>query len=216
MRLVTTFAALAGLSLAALSAHATTFSDGEFVTYEPAEYGNYFGSPLDPSVATLLENNFNTVFAPSGLLTVGISSPAGFSMTFDSADAVIAYLPLEFDIDDSAPLTANLVDPTSSPSGPLGYEVVAATLNIALSDAGLLAHPPGVAFGDLVFQNLDLLESDTVGPEITELDGVSVRAFLSDAKSGARRRREPVHSARHSGGSRRHGSCLRRRWLRRR
>ena len=40
MRLVSTLAALAALSLAALPAHATTFSDGEFVTGSQAGWGD--------------------------------------------------------------------------------------------------------------------------------------------------------------------------------
>ncbi len=57
--------------------------------------------------------------------------------------------------------------------------MVAATLNATFSDDSLLAHPPGVPFGDLLFQNLETLAG--VGSEIAELDGKSVRQALADA-----------------------------------
>jgi hypothetical protein len=167
MRLVRTLAALAALSLAALPADATTFSDGEFVTWSEVAWG---GDPAPGNASFLLEMNFNSVFAPSDLLEVGIPGTAGFSMIFDSADAVINYLP---GLDAAGVLTADLLDPVISASGTFGGEVVAATLNVAFSDAGLLAHPPGVAFGDLVFQNL-------IGDQ-AEFNGLSVRNVLSEA-----------------------------------
>jgi len=178
MRLVKTSAALAALSLAALPAHATTFSDGEFVTWSQVAWGD---DPAPGNISGLLEMNFNSFFAPSGLLEVGIPGAAGFSLIFDNADAVITYLPGE---GAAGVLTADLLDPVTSASGSFGGEVVTATLNVAFSDAGLLAHPPGVAFGDLVFQNLGSFAAEhapEVGPEIAELDGSSVREVLSEA-----------------------------------
>jgi hypothetical protein len=178
MRLVSTLAALAALSLAALPAYATTFSNGEFVTGSQVEWGE---DPTPTNIAGILAMNFNSVFAPSDLLEVGIPGVTGFSMIFDSADAVRAYLPIG---GTPGALTADLLDPITSASGVLGGEVVTATLNVAFSDAGLLAHPSGVTFGDLVLQNLDMFaaaEAPDVGPEIAELDGSSVREVLSDA-----------------------------------
>jgi hypothetical protein len=59
------------------------------------------------------------------------------------------------------------------------------TLTVAFSDDNLLAHPAGVPFGDLVFQNLDTFAAEVggsdVGPEIAELDGMSVRQGLAEA-----------------------------------
>jgi PEP-CTERM motif len=176
---VKTLVALAPLLLTALPAHATTFSVGEFVTYTIFEYGSMSGS--NPTAATLLENNFSSVFAPSGSLQVGVPSPGGFSMTFDSAAAVLAYLPSDPNDADAAPLTADLLDPLFSPSNSLGAEVVAATLNVAFSEAGLLAHPTGVTFGDLVFQNLESLINFSSDGKLGELDGLSVREVLLDA-----------------------------------
>jgi hypothetical protein len=91
MRLVRIFAGLAALSLAALSAHATTFTDGEFVTFSPGAWGIV---PDGANAATLLENAFDAVFAPAGgFLEVGVPGPSGFSLTFRDGDAIIADLP---------------------------------------------------------------------------------------------------------------------------
>jgi hypothetical protein len=182
MRLVRTLAALAALPAAALPAHATTFSAGEFVTWSQVAWGDDPAcNPMGSNISALLEMNFNSLFAPSGLLQVGFPGIAGFSLIFGSPDAVITYLPA-----DGPPgaLTADLLDPVTSASGFFGGQVVAATLNVAFSDTGLLAHPSGVTFGDLVFQNLasfGAAEGDPdVGPELAELDGSSVREVLSE------------------------------------
>ncbi|MGA8446654.1 MAG: PEP-CTERM sorting domain-containing protein [Roseiarcus sp.] len=181
------WATVAALLLAplALPARASTFTPGQFVTHSQEEYGTFarIGEPYDPPVAMLLEDNFNTLYAPfEDLLQVGIPGPAGFSMIFDSADAVIAYLPAG---GDPGPLTADLLDPVTSASGFFGGEVVAATLNVDLSNAGLLAHPASVTFGDLVFQDLeDLVGSPFVtgiDSNIADLDGTPVHEVLSEA-----------------------------------
>lgn len=176
MRLVRTLAALAALALAAPPAHATTFPDGEFVTFSQIEWGE---TPDGVNVGSILENNYNSVFAPLALVEVGIHGTAGFSIIFDNPDDVITYLPAN---GVSGPLTADLLDPTSSASGSFGGEVLALALNVAFSDHDVLAHPPGVHFGDLVFQNLDTFAAEVgLGPEISELDGMSVRQGLAEA-----------------------------------
>jgi PEP-CTERM motif len=180
MRLVRIFSALGALALAALPAHATAFTDGEFVTWSQVAWGGdpfcEPGDPTDCNISGVLENEFNSMFAPSGLLEVGIPGAAGFSMIFDGPDPIIAYLPAS---GTPGVLIADLLDPVTTSAGGLGGEVVTATLNILFSDAGLLAHPPGVPFGDLVLENLESLIG--VGPEIAELDGSSVRQVLADA-----------------------------------
>jgi hypothetical protein len=178
MRLVRTLAALTALTVAPLCARATTFVPGEFVTWSQVAWG---GDPAPGNISFSLEENFDSLFAPSGLLEMGIPGPTGFSMIFDGPDPIIKYLPAS---GTPGPLTADLLDPVDTASGVLGGEVVTATLNVTFSDNDLLAHSPGIPFGDLVFQNLDLfnaLEGPDVGPEITELDGMSVREALSDA-----------------------------------
>jgi PEP-CTERM motif len=186
MRVVRIFTALGALTIAAPPVGATTFTPGEFFTYDQFEYGTNtrLEEPNNPQAAALLEDNFDTVYAPfEDLLQVGVPGPAGYSLIFDSPDAVLAYLPTG---GTPGPLTADLLDPLSSSSGVLGGEVVAATLNTDFSNAGLLAHPASVALGDLVFQNLETLVGTNfffypVDPEIADLDGLPVHEVLSEA-----------------------------------
>jgi hypothetical protein len=119
MRFVT-LTTLAAISLAALPAHATTFTLGEFVTWSQVAWG---GDPAPGNISYSLEQNFNSIYGPSDLLEVGVPGPGGFSLIFDSADAIIAYLPAS---GTPGPLTATLLDPVTSASGALGGEVVTA------------------------------------------------------------------------------------------
>jgi hypothetical protein len=126
MRSVSIFlAALAALAPALVAAHATTFTAGEFVTFSEDEWGE---TPAGGNVGALLENNYDSIFAPSDLLEVGIHGSAGFSIIFDNPDDLIAYLPAN---GTAGALTADLLDPASSASGVFGGEVAALALNIA-------------------------------------------------------------------------------------
>ena len=101
----------------ALPAHASTFTGNEFVTWSQSPEETTFaesGNPAECTISGLLENNFDTLFAPFDLLEVGIPGAGGFSMIFDSADAMIAYLPAS---GDPGPLTADLLDPVHTASG---------------------------------------------------------------------------------------------------
>src|SRR5271166_1276970 len=93
-------------------------------------------------------------------------SPRNFSMIFDEASAITAFLPGE---GAPGPLTADLLDPATSASGVFGGEVVALTLNIAFSDAGLITHPNGVAFGDLVLTGLTGADAQFNGLRVRDL-----------------------------------------------
>jgi PEP-CTERM motif len=184
VRFARTLATLGILSAAAAPSRAATFTAGEFVTYDQSDFGtsSRFGL-YNPQAAALLENNFDTVYAPfEDLLQVGIPGPAGYSIIFDSPDAVLAYLPAG---GSPGPLTADLLDPISSASGYFGGEVVDTTLNVDFSNAGLLAHPAGVTFGDLVFQNLGALVGTPfvtgIDSDIAELDGLPIHEVLSEA-----------------------------------
>ena len=196
MRVVGTLAALA-LSLAAFPALATTFTAGEFVTFNQGEWGE---TPVSGNVGALLENNYDSIFAPSDLLEVGIHGSAGFSIIFDNPDDLIAYLPSN---GTAGALTADLLDPASSASGVFGGEVAALALNIAFSDASLLAHP-----GGRPVRRPYLAEPRYVcrlrgrprhrpGDHRTRRD-VGTRTFVR-GRSGARRRHDPVQSGRDGG-----------------
>ena len=75
----------------------------------------------------------------------------------------------------------------TSASGFFGGEVVDATLNVDFSNAGLLAHPTGVTFGDLIFQNLGSLVGtpfvNTIDPEIADLEDCRPRYIRPPPKS---------------------------------
>jgi hypothetical protein len=161
--------------LAAIPACATTFVPGEFVTGSQIAWGH---DPTSLDITAVLVAQFGTVYAATGgLLTVGLAAPAGHSMVFDSGDSIVAFLPQNGTV---GVLTATLLDPTSSSAGALGGSVVALALNIAFSDAGLLAHPAGVSFGDLEFTGLENAPGLT-GP-LASLDGMTVRDLLSAAE----------------------------------
>jgi hypothetical protein len=122
----------------------------------------------DVSIApanVLLANQFANVY-PSGLVEVGISGTAGFSMIFTDVPAILAYLP---QTGAPAALTADLLDPTSSSSGAFGAEVLALKVNVDFGDAGLM--------GSFTFGNLTICGvSDAV-------NGQSVRQFEATANT---------------------------------
>jgi hypothetical protein len=153
-------------AIGAPNAHAQTWSDGQVVTYLQAEWAGE-GSPMGTPASNLLTNNFNTVYASSaGVLTVG----GTYSMAFDSASAVEAYLPASGAI---GPLDASLLDPTTSASGSFGGDVVALTLDVNFSSAGLLTGSSGYSFGNLVITGFPAqpgIEDITVGQFLGQLD----------------------------------------------
>jgi hypothetical protein len=138
------------------------WKSGDFTTYNQDEWG-------EPATATnqtgLLIANFDALYP--GLFEVGISGTTGNFMLFKSADAIIAYLPAA---GPAETLTVSLVDPTDSPTGSFGGEVVALKLNIDFSDAGIIHSTSGAKFGDLTLCGPDLVPA---------LNGVTVREVLA-------------------------------------
>jgi len=161
-------AAAIGLLFLALSfapSQAAPFSPGDFLAYMQTEWGD----DASPSAAaSLITSSFNTVYASAGgTLQVGITSGPGFSLIFDNPNSVLAYLP---SVGAIGVLNANYLEPTTTPSGSFGGEVVALRLNVDFSGANLLMHLPGVPFGNLVLGNF--------GVSLAGLDGLKVRDFL--------------------------------------
>ncbi len=101
-------------------------------TYCSFTQGGWGGTPHGDNVAALLAANFGTVY-PSGV-EVGIPGASGFSMLFTSSSAVGGYLPAG---GTPGVLTADLVDPVTSPSGVFGGQVLALQINVDFSAAGL-------------------------------------------------------------------------------
>jgi len=87
-------------------------------------------------------------------------------MEFVRADAVFNYLPQS---GPPGPLNADLLNPTSSPSGAFGGDVVTLKLNVDFTDAGLMLGSSGLAFGDLTLCNFTTLPG---------LNGLAVRQVL--------------------------------------
>jgi hypothetical protein len=135
------------------AAGATTFTNGEFFSFDQNIWG---ADPADGPPSSILNADFFTVFFPAGA-QFGNPAPGGFTMDFAGPDALISYLPQS---GAPAALDHSMSNPPSTSAGVFGGQVVALRLNIALSDAGLFydpfnfgataAHPPGIAFGDLV------------------------------------------------------------------
>jgi hypothetical protein len=138
---ISIFAAVGLLCAISTPAHAVPFSPGDFLSYTQAEWGD----PPNPA-AQLLTTNYVTVYAPFGVVAIGITNGSGFSITFDNAADLVAYLPA---VGPAGPLNSNSVDPTTTASGTFGGEAAALRLNVDFSDANLLAHLPGVPFGNL-------------------------------------------------------------------
>jgi hypothetical protein len=167
--------AVAGLLVAGLhnTARATTFTNGDLITHGQGEWGD---DPTTGLAAELLLANYDTVYASqTGLFIIG-GYPSGFSAVFDNASHVLAYLPTSGAI---GPLDADLVNPTSTPSGAFGGEVAALKLNIDFSDAGLLPGNLNVRFGDLVLQNFNKLQGNL--KSLRSLNGLTVRQFMAES-----------------------------------
>lgn len=145
-------------------AMAQTFQNNDFITWSQIGWSNQ-GSELG--------QDFNTVFASTGdLMEIGIPGSAGNSIIFDDPKYVVAFLPAIFP---AGVLTTDLLDPAVSSSGAYGGEVVALTLNVAFSDAGLLKGNLNLAFGDLVLKGLT--------GDLAFANGLSVRQVLADANT---------------------------------
>ena len=139
------------------------WEDGDMITYTQDVWG-------DPTTAAgiLLQDHFDAVyFSAGGVLQVG----GPITMTFSSASAVQDYQPAG---GTPGPLTANLLDPTSSASGQFGGEVVGLELNVDFSDANLLdGNASSLAFGDLTI----------CGLAQTAHNNTTVRQFLATANA---------------------------------
>ncbi|HEX6841260.1 MAG TPA: hypothetical protein VF113_07020 [Stellaceae bacterium] len=181
------FALIAGVAVVALSlntaatpAQAMPVADNEFFSAGEGAWGNDNAEP--GTIAGLLVAQFDNVFAPTNdLLEIGIPGKAGFSIIFDDGQSLIKFLPAQ---GPAGPLTADLLDPATSSAGFFAGEVATLAINIAFSDAGLIAHPAGTAFGDLEFTGLSGALSSLNGqtirslfPEVNVLLGGGTEAF---------------------------------------
>jgi hypothetical protein len=152
------------------AAAAANFAPDMFESLTP----DLWSSPTSPEGGPLLEGDFGAVYANPEYLIVG--NPAlggGPQVIIDSADAAIAFMKFAIGGPNGA-LTTELLDPTvRTPGGYLAQDVLALQLDIDFSDARMLQHPIGVAFGDLVITGL--------AGSFAFLNGHSVRDFARTA-----------------------------------
>jgi hypothetical protein len=118
------------------------------------------------SGSTLVSTNFLSVYG--GIFEVGIPGTAGFSIVFTTGANLLAFLP---ETGANGVLTSDLLNPTTSPAGAFGGNVVALKLNVDFSDRGIIAGTADVAFGDLLVCG------------VQGVDGLSVRQVLGLANT---------------------------------
>ena len=148
-------------------AKAGSIKTGQFVTYSEGNWG------AGGAGAPLLAADYNSVYAGTNdLLIVGSVSPGLFSMAFTNAGAVLSYLPAN---GIPGPLLSDLTNPTTSPSGLFGGDVVALTLNVDFSNAGFLHGTSSIPFGDILLTNF--------GGGLSGLNGLTVNQFLATANT---------------------------------
>jgi hypothetical protein len=144
------------------AAHAGQFAVGEFYSFSQNTWG---ADPGAGPPASLVVTSFDSLY-PTGMV-LGDSASRFILFTSGSAgDALLIFLPQTGPADS---LNATLVDPTSSSSGIFGGQVAGLRLNIDFNDAGILSHPAGVTFGDLLLTGLT--------GTVAGLDGLSIRQF---------------------------------------
>jgi PEP-CTERM motif-containing protein len=148
------------------AAQADTWNAGQEITYLQPEWAGE-GLPTGTPASRLLNADFNTVYGSSfDEVTVG----GTYTMSFDSAGAVEAYLPAS---GAPGPLNANLLDPATSHSGSFGGDVVALTLDVNFSSR---TGGTGPSFGSLVIAGIPAQFPQF--PELSGVDGLTVGQFL--------------------------------------
>jgi hypothetical protein len=118
--------------------------------------------------------NYDTIYAAtSGVIEVGIPGTSGFSITLTSTDSVLAYLAASGPVD---ALDGDYGDPTQTPSGDFGGEVVALRLNIDFSDSSVMVGTSGHLFGDLTV--CGVIDAPSLnGSTVREVLGVAEEAL---------------------------------------
>jgi hypothetical protein len=141
---------------------ADNFSAGQFTTYGQSDWG------LIPTATNVLDDNFAVVYASQGAVLV-VGDTANFDLVFTSTLNLENYMPA---IGNPGTLTSSRLNPTQTSSGAFGGAVVALSLDVDFSAAGVLAHPAGISFGDLYLTGYD-------GTSLAGLDGMTVSQLLA-------------------------------------
>jgi hypothetical protein len=177
-RMRTDVGRLAALTLAltlgsAGAASATTWHDGDLTTFTEGDWGDI---PNGSNTASLLENNYDTVYSSTmGLFEIGVPGATGFSTLFTGSSQLLAYFPAA---GTPGPFDSDLLNPTSTAAGVFGGKVAALKLNVDFSDAGLVHGTASIPFGDLTRYNL------TATPDLNNLTVRQALAALNAALGG--------------------------------
>jgi len=140
------------------------FSDGDYFTYNRAKWGQ---EPHGGNAGTVTTEDFAAIYGANGVVIGG-----GFTAKWTTPAAIQAFLPNGGTGGFVGMLTANLVDPTSTPAKSFAAEVLALRLNVDYGDNGALVGTVGDGIGDLTLVN-------TGG----SLDGMTVRQVLGVANT---------------------------------
>jgi hypothetical protein len=103
-----------------------SISIGEFTTYTQGGWG---ANPSGNNAGALLQSKFSAVYT-SGSVQIG----GTYKATFNSSSAIKNFLPQG---GTAGKLTANLTNPTGSPAGVLGGQLLALRLNVDFSNKGI-------------------------------------------------------------------------------
>jgi len=161
---IATFALTVGLATASW---ATTWHDGDMVTYTQADWGDI---PNGSNIASTLVANYNDVYA-STFDVFALGDLAGYLVTFNGYDTLLVFLP---QVGPVGPFDSSLMDPLSSSAGAFAGDVAALKLNVDFSDAGVITGTSAARLGDLTLSNLTTT---------TDLNGRSVRQALAAMNS---------------------------------
>jgi hypothetical protein len=156
-------------------ANADGFSTGQFVTYSQRDWA------VGGAGAAILTADYNSVYqGTGGDLIVGVTgTPGQYFLELDSSGAVLDLVPT---VGLASPLTANEIDPTTTPSDVFGGDVVGLKLDVDFSDAGLLG-TSSTPFGNLVLVNFGPAGSQNSVNPLDQLNGLSVSQFLALANT---------------------------------
>jgi hypothetical protein len=135
---------------------------GDMVSYGQDSWG---GLPTTSPAAGLVVANFDSVYG--GGVEIGIPINNGWSVIFTSASAILNYLPSS---GPPGPLTADLVDPTSTSSGLFGGFLLALQLDVDFADRDVIGGTSPLQFGDLYVCGL---------PTMPLFDNMTIRQILA-------------------------------------
>lgn len=154
--------------MSAAATKADSFSTGQFVTYTQSDWAP--GGPTGGVATSLLATDYNSVYqGTGGDLIVGVAgTPGQYFLEFDSSAALLDYMP---SAGAASALTANEIDPTTTPTGVFGGDVAALKLDVDFNNAGYLQGTSSVLFGGLVLTNFT--------GSLAGLNGLTVNQFLA-------------------------------------